>query len=59
MLDEPIDLPDGTELRIEPVHSEQQMTLAQRYKDIIGICSNLPEDMAENHDHYIYGTSKK
>jgi hypothetical protein len=34
-------------------------TLYERYKDFIGIADGLPPDMAENHDHYLYGRPKK
>lgn len=34
-------------------------TLFDQFKDVIGIAPDLPEDMAEHHDHYIHGTQKK
>jgi hypothetical protein len=29
------------------------------FKGLIGAVEGLPEDLAENHDHYIHGTSKR
>lgn len=58
ILDEPVALPDGTEVEIEPTQRCRE-TLADRFRAIIGIVTDLPEDMAENHDHYIHGTPKK
>lgn len=59
VLDDNVSLPDGTVVAVEPVEAVRMMTLAERYKDIIGIAPDLPPDMAENHDHYIHGTPKK
>jgi len=49
-------LPEGTEVRVEPVAPK---TLAERLKDVIGTLHGGPPDWAENHDHYIHGTPKK
>jgi hypothetical protein len=49
-------LPDGTEVRVEPVAPK---TLAERLKDVIGTVHGGPPDWAENHDYYIHGTPKK
>lgn len=39
----------------EPIPS-----LYEQFKDIVGIVPDgLPEDLARNHDHYLYGTPKK
>jgi len=59
VLDDKISLPDGTIVSIVPIEAVRMMTLAERYKDIIGIAPDLPPDMADNHDHYIHGTLKK
>ena len=56
VLDEPAPLPDGTEVRVEPVDSERRPTLAERFRDVIGTVPDLPSDMAENHDRYVHGT---
>ena len=59
VFDEPVTLPEGSEVRVEVVSSPVRKTLAERYKNIIGVVDDLPEDMAENHDHYLHGTPKK
>jgi hypothetical protein len=58
-LDEAVVLPEGTEVRVVPVSEKGRPTLAERFKDVIGCVSDLPADMAENHDHYIHGTPKR
>jgi hypothetical protein len=58
VLDETVALPEGTQVRVQPV-AEARMSLAERFKDVIGCISDLPVDMAENHDHYIHGTPKR
>ena len=59
VFDEPADLPDGTRVRIEPVKARTRRTLADRLRNVIGITEGLPADLAENHDHYLYGRPKK
>jgi hypothetical protein len=39
--------------------AEPGATLAERFRNVIGCVSDLPNDMALNHDHYLYGTPKK
>ncbi|HME00814.1 MAG TPA: hypothetical protein VKM93_26225 [Terriglobia bacterium] len=46
-------LPEGTEVRVEPVAPR---TLVERLKDVIGIVHGGPPDWAKNHDHYLHGT---
>jgi len=60
VFDEPVSLPDGLKVSIVPVVDEtraagERKTLAERYKNVIGAIDDLPEDMAENHDHYLDG----
>jgi hypothetical protein len=58
-------LPEGTHVRVVPVvvelqnEHEQPRTIAERFANVIGKAKDLPEDFAENHDHYIHGTPKK
>ncbi|MBM4086066.1 MAG: hypothetical protein FJ272_14875 [Planctomycetes bacterium] len=60
-------LPDGAEVDVIPFsppattgHGDHERpTLAERFKDFIGVCKGLPADLAENHDHYLYGTPKR
>jgi hypothetical protein len=61
VLDQPVGLPDGmnVEVEVRPLKSDEELrTLYERMKDVVGIAEGLPEDMAENHDHYIHGTPK-
>ncbi|MGO9271262.1 MAG: hypothetical protein ACLQOO_13570 [Terriglobia bacterium] len=48
-------LPEGTEVRVEPVAPK---TLAERLKDVIGTVHGGDPDWAENHDHYLHGTTQ-
>ena len=66
VLDEGAGMPEGVPVKIdlldEPTDAtlgQSATTLAERYKDMIGIVSGLPPDMARNHDHYLYGAPKK
>ncbi len=54
------ELPEGATVEVRPVTESDQNnpTLYERLKDVIGIAEGLPEDMAANHDHYIHGTPK-
>ena len=58
VLDGSVVLPEGTKVRVEPI-AETGKTLAERFANVIGCISDLPSDLAENHDHYIHGTPKK
>ena len=58
VFDERVELTEGTEVQVEPL-PERRRTLAERFEDVIGCVSDLPSDMAENHDHYIHGTPKR
>jgi len=58
VLDEPIDLPEGTEVTIE-VAEGHGPTLAERLASVIGTAKGLPDDAAGNPDHYLHGTPKK
>ncbi len=59
VFDEQVELPDGTEVRIEPVASYPGKTLAEQFADVIGSVPDLPPDMAAQHDHYIHGLGTK
>ncbi len=59
VFDEPAALPEGTKVRIVPVVDGARRTLAERFQSIIGAARNLPDDMAESHDHYLHGTPKQ
>ena len=57
VLDEPVKLPEGTQVRVE-LAGPQSTTLAERLKDVIGIIDG-PADLAEQHDHYAHGKPKR
>jgi hypothetical protein len=66
VLEQPGALPDGTEVCVEPVGRQSEpvppvprRTLAERLANVIGTATDLPEDMAENHDHYLHGAPKR
>ena len=58
VLDEPAELPEGAEVRVELAEEEDVPTLADRLRDVIGIIEG-PPDLAENHDHYAHGKPKR
>ncbi len=53
-----VDWPDGMKVDIEP-SKKSGMTLAELFKKYDGIADDLPEDLAENLDHYLHGHPKK
>ncbi len=59
-----VELPDGTEVRVEPVARGESIpgegpTLVEQFGDVIGTVPDLPPDMAEQHDHYLHGSPKR
>lgn len=59
-LDEAVALPEGAEVTVEIVsNGEKRPTIWDKLLEMAGTVDGLPEDMAENHDHYLYGTPKK
>jgi hypothetical protein len=59
VLDANASLPEGTRVRIVPIAPEESQTLAERFRNVIGKATSLPEDMAAQHDHYIHGSPKR
>ncbi len=66
VVDESASLPEGAEVEISlsdergtEIAEEEIPTLYEQFKDFIGIAEGLPRDFAENHDHYLYGCSKR
>ena len=65
--DEPVDLPEGQRFRvtIEPVPDDEttQGRLPDWVQELVELSKqmpdDLPEDLAEQHDHYIHGTPKR
>jgi hypothetical protein len=52
-------LPDGTKVKILVESATRKPTLADRLLKHAGTVTDLPPDMAEQHDHYIHGTPKR
>jgi len=67
VLDDQVFLPDGLKVQVEPLPAAQaeigtensDETLGQKLLKHAGKAVGLPPDLAENHDHYLYGTPKK
>jgi hypothetical protein len=59
VLDPKVELPEGIEVRVEPLPAPAGKTLAERLGDLIGSAPDLPSDMAEQHDHYLHGAPKR
>ncbi len=65
--DEPVDLPKGQRFRVtlEPVPNGEatQAKMPDWVRDLVELSKqmpdDLPEDLAEQHDHYIHGTPKR
>jgi hypothetical protein len=51
---------EGASVRIEEVSNstKQLPSWGEVFEGLIGTVEGLPEDMAENHDHYIHGVPK-
>jgi hypothetical protein len=56
--DDPKALPEGARVRITAVPTEPK-TFGERYAQFKGTLPNLPEDLAEQHEHYRLGTPKR
>lgn len=53
-------LPEGTQVHVAPVEDSPQFeTVARKLAALDGVIKDLPEDFAENHDHYIHGAPKR
>ena len=67
VLDEPADLPEGTEVEVHPVDRSGKSTQAEEcastlydvLEPVIGKAKGLPPDASRNVDHYLYGLPKK
>lgn len=67
VFDERAALKDGTVVSIRPVKAKparsgkarKPPSLAERLGPVIGQAEGLPEDLAQNHDHYLYGLPKR
>jgi len=65
VLDEPTRLPEGAPVKIELAiklsdsSEDKGLSFGERYAEVLGKARSLPEDVAENHDHYLYGGAKR
>jgi hypothetical protein len=57
-LPEGVHLEDGTQVLILPQPRVRQ-TLAERWAKYIGCVKDAPPDLADNHDHYLYGSPRR
>ena len=51
--------PDGTEVRVEVVERSTGGAFDKRYAKFAGVVKDAPADLADNHDHYLYGAPKR
>jgi hypothetical protein len=59
VLDDPRELREGTRVKVVVVDgAPRDSTLAGLLK-YAGVASDLPADMAAQHDHYLHGTPKR
>jgi hypothetical protein len=60
VLDPPAHLPEGAEVEVRAAPQDSSNpTWAEVFREVIGLAEGLPADSSVNHDHYLYGTSKK
>ena len=64
VFDESVELPDGTEVRVDIVEQpsrceEKGRTLLERLQPVCGQAEGLPDDASFNVDHYLYNHPKK
>lgn len=65
VLDEPVRLPEGAEVRVEVLGvavsdaESEEPTLYEQLEPIIGAAEDLPPDASVNLDHYLYGHPKR
>ena len=53
-------LPEGMKVRVEPDGTNRELdALQQLLLDVAGKAQGLPEDLAEQHDHYLHGQPKR
>ena len=60
VLDTDAHLQEGTAVRILVLdEADKPPSLAELFQDVAGKAAGLPEDLAENHDHYLHGLPKR
>ncbi|HXJ93070.1 MAG TPA: hypothetical protein VMT20_09325 [Terriglobia bacterium] len=58
MLPSEAELPDGAEVLVEPIEGAFE-PVGKKLLALAGILKDLPEDFAQNHDHYVHGAPKR
>jgi hypothetical protein len=59
VFDDPPPLEEGTIVRVEPIEQPEGAETGPKLLSIAGKASELPNDLALNHDHYLHGQPKK
>jgi hypothetical protein len=63
VLDNGNSLPEGARVRVTLAApestAEKAQALGQRWRRFAGTIEGLPSDLAENHDYYLHGMSKR
>ena len=60
VLDDAVTLPEGSVVRVEMLDPAEGVdSLRRGLREIAGTVDGLPEDLAENYDHYVHGTPRK
>jgi hypothetical protein len=55
-------LPEGTKVRVERERADMKVALSdlsEKLRSLAGSAEGLPEDLAENLDHYLHGHPKR
>ena len=58
VLDEPVALPDGSEVTVDLIPVPPPVPLAELLKGVIGKATGLPPDASSQKRHYLYGHPK-
>lgn len=57
---QPVAIPNGAEVRVDIVgKADDEPATHLDLLEFAGLVDDWPEDMAENHDHYIHGAPKR
>jgi hypothetical protein len=59
VLEGDVSLPEGTEVDVQPIVTTKPPGVWEKLLSVAGQAEDLPEDAAENIDHYLYGTPKR
>jgi len=57
-----VHLPEGTEVRVEaivPLSAKSRRERSDEFRKLAAALPALPADLAQNHDHYLYGTPRR